>query len=409
MTAIPEAAAPRAVVQPGVAVTVAILLMASMTIMANATISSSLPGLRAHFADLPEIETLSGLLLTLPSLAIVLTAGLWGVAVDRLNRQWLLVGSALLYAAGGTSGLWAEDFWTMLAGRAVLGLGVAGTMTLAMTWGVDLFHGPARARFLGRQGAAMSAGGVVVSILGGALAAAHWRGAFGVYLLVLPIMVLGLMVLAPHARAHRARAAARLAAPAAAAAGAFPWRAFLLVGPLGFFFMVTFYVIPTRLPFHLQGMGVGNPLLIGVIMAGMTLSSLPGALAYGRVRRHLSAMAVFALSFGLMGAGMLVVALATTPALALAGTLLMGVGMGPAMPNYTAHLMAEVPPDQRGRASGMLTTAFFAGQFASPLVSAPLVAALGLVGAFEILAAAMIALAVVLGAAAAKARRLAPG
>lgn len=409
MSAASTGAAPQAPAAPGLAVTATILLMASMTIMANATISSSLPGLRAHFAGLPDIETLSGLLLTLPSLAIVLTAGLWGVAVDRMDRQALLVVSALLYAAGGTSGLWAQDFWTMLAGRAVLGLGVAGTMTLAMTWGVDLFHGPARARFLGRQGAAMSAGGVIVSLLGGALAAAHWRGAFGVYLLVLPIMALGLMVLAPHARAHRAAAAARGAARAGGAPGAFPWRAFLLVGPLGFFFMATFYVIPTRMPFHLAGMGVESPLLIGVVMAGMTLSSLPGALAYGRIRRHLSAMAVFALSFGLMGAGMLVVAVATTPGLALAGTLLMGIGMGPAMPNYTAHLMAEVPPDQRGRASGMLTTAFFAGQFASPLVSAPLVGAFGLVGAFEILAAAMIALALVLAGAAVGARRLATG
>jgi fucose permease len=47
--------------------------------------------------------------------------------------------------------------------------------------------------------------------------------------------------------------------------------------------------------------------------------------------------------------------------------------------------MAAVPPDLRGRASGLLTTAFFAGQFASPLVSAPLVARFGLEGAFEVL------------------------
>jgi MFS family permease len=144
---------------PGAPATAAVLLIASMTIMANATIAPSLPGLRDHFAATPEIETLSGLLLTLPSLAILLSAGLWGAMADRFNRQWLLVGSGLLYALGGTSGLWADSFEAMLAGRAVLGLGVAGTMTLAMTWGADLWHGEARARFLGRQGAAMSVGG----------------------------------------------------------------------------------------------------------------------------------------------------------------------------------------------------------------------------------------------------------
>lgn len=390
---------------PGRLVTVAVLLLASMTIMANATIAPALPGLRDHFADVPGIDTLAGLLLTLPSLAILLSAGLWGMAADRLNRQWLLIGAGTLYAVGGTSGLWAGSVEAMLAGRAILGAGVAGTMTLAMTWGVDLFHGPARARYLGRQGAAMSAGGIVVSILGGALAALHWRGAFGVYLIILPVVALAAVVLAGHAAAHRDGRAARTAARAAAPAGAFPWRAYAFVGPLSFFFMAVFYVIPTRLPFHLGGLGVSDPFIIGLIMAGMTLTSIPGSLAYGRIRRHMSAMAVFALSYAGMGAGMLVIAFATGPWGVLAGTLLMGAGMGPAMPNYTTYFMATVPPEQRGRASGMLTTAFFAGQFASPLVSAPLVAAFGLPVTFDILAAALILLGAGLAAVAATARR----
>jgi MFS family permease len=169
--------------EPGRNVTVAVLLLASLTIMSNATIAPSLPGLKAHFASTPGIETLSGLILSLPSLAIVLTAGLTGWLADRINRQTLLILSGLLYVLGGTSGLWVGSIEAMLVGRFILGIGVAGTMTLAMTWGADLWQGPARARFLGFQGAAMSGGGIVVVLLGGALAALHWRGAFAVYAL----------------------------------------------------------------------------------------------------------------------------------------------------------------------------------------------------------------------------------
>ena len=348
---------------PGPLVTVAVLLLASLTIMSNATIAPSLPGLREHFAQVKGIDTLAGLLLTLPSAAIMLTAGAIGWLADRVNRQWLLVGSAGAVAAGGASGLVAETLPQMLAGRIVLGVGVAGTMTLALTWGADLWQGPARARYLGMQGATLSAGGVVVMLLGGALASLHWRGAFAAYLVVVPVAALALYALAPYVRARTAQG--RVAANVGGAG--FPWRAYALVGPLGFIFMLTFYIMPTRLPFLLTDMGLANPALIGAAMALMTLVSIPGALLYGRLRRHVSAMAVFAGSYGFMGAGLLLVGMSGSLPGVIAGIVLTGVGMGPSMPNYSTWFMGFVPPPMRGRASGLLTTAFFAGQFASPL------------------------------------------
>ncbi|MGQ0567620.1 MAG: MFS transporter [Gemmobacter sp.] len=377
----------------GLLVTVAVLLLASLTIMANATIAPSLPGLRDHFADVEGIDTLAGLLLTLPSAAIMLTAGGIGWLADRVNRQWLLVGAAAAVALGGASGLLAQTLPQMLVGRFVLGIGVAGTMTLALTWGADLWQGPARARYLGMQGATMSAGGVVVMLLGGALATLHWRGAFAAYLVVLPVAALAIYALAPHVRARSARG--RVAAEAAE--GRFPWRAFALVGPLAFLFMLIFYIMPTRGPFLLSDMGLTNPALIGAAMALLTLASIPGALLYGRLRRHVSAMAVFAGSYGFMGAGLLLVGLSSGLPGAMAGIVLTGIGMGPSLPNYSTYFMGFVPPGMRGRASGLLTTAFFAGQFASPLASAPLVAAFGPRGAFEAMGLTLIALCGVLG------------
>lgn len=379
--------------QPGRWLTISVLLLAAMTIMANATIAPSLPGLKAHFADVSGIDTLAGLIVTLPSLAIMLTAGLIGAMADRVDRQKLLLASALAYAVGGTTGLWAGDLSMILAGRVLLGLGVAGTMTLSMAWAADLWQGPARARFLGLQGAAMSGGGIVVMLGGGALATLHWRGAFAVYALVLPIAIFAYLMLAPHARARAAKqAAGRGTAAARGPTEAFPWRAYALVGPLAFVFMASFYVMPTRLPFLLSDLGVHNAALTGAIMASTTLASMPGALLYGQVRRFLSPIAVFALSYLLMGAGLIAVSQAQGIGMVIFGSLLAGLGMGPSMPNYTTYFMGFVPPSQRGRASGLLTTAFFVGQFMSPLVSAPLVAQFGLGGAFAAMGTALMAL-----------------
>ncbi len=374
---------------PGRRLTIAVLLLASLTIMANATIAPSLPGLKDHFAAVSGIDTLAGLLLSLPSAAIVVSAGLFGWLADRMDRQRLLALAAVLYAAGGTSGLWADTLPQMLAGRVVLGVGVAGKMTIGMAWAADLWQGGARARFLGLQGAAMSVGGIVVMLLGGFAAMLHWRGAFAVYAIVLPVAALALVTLAPHAR----RINAARAMPAAARTGDFPWRAFAVVGPLAFLFMTTFYVVPTRLPFLMAALNVNNALVIGATMALMTVASVPGSLLYGRIRQYMTPMAVFAFSFALMGLGLILMSQATGLAMIVAGVIVAGIGMGPSMPNYTTYLMATVPPQLRGRASGMLTTAFFAGQFVSPLATAPLVGAAGLSGAFAAVGVAVIALA----------------
>jgi len=378
---------------PGPLVTAGVLLMAATTIMANATIAPSLPLLRAHFADVPGIDTFAGLLITLPSLAVVLTAGLIGWLTDRFDRQRLLLASGLLYAVGGTSGLWVDKLVPMLIGRMVLGVGVAGMMVLATTWAGDLWTGTARARFLGLQGAVMSAGGIVVVLVGGGLASLHWRGAFATYLLVVPVTALALAALAPYAR--RKASAVRIAV--AAGDLTLPWSAFAFVGSLGFIFMAIVYVMPTRLPFLLGERGVTNPMVVAAVMSMATVFSLPGALLYGRVRQRLSVMAVFALSWALMGTGMLLVSLAPTTPLIVAGVALIGLGIGPSLPNYMTYWLSVVEPGLRGRAAGMLTTVFFAGQFASPLITAPLVGAFGLSQTFEIMAFGQLALAGSLG------------
>ena len=375
---------------PNRAVTLAVLGLASMTIMANATVASSLPGLRAHYADVPHIDTLAGLIVTLPSLAIVLSAGLMGVLIDRWDRQKLLLVTALLYAVGGTSGLWAESLWGLLAGRLALGLGVAGTMSLGLTWAGDLWQGPARARFLGLQGAAISAAGIVFMLLGGVLASYHWRGAFAVYALILPIAALAFTALGPSAR--RIAAERDRPKPVRSNADRFPWAAYAFIAPLAFLFQTAFYVTPTRLPFHLEALGTTSPMVVGALMAALVCVSAPVSLMYGRIRQRLSAMTIFGLSFVLIGAGFLAHATASDWRGVLLGSLIAGLGMGISMPNYTTWFMARVPASMRGRASGLLTTAFFLGQFASPLVSAPLVAWLGLAGTFAAVGMALVVL-----------------
>ncbi|PRY92067.1 putative MFS family arabinose efflux permease [Hasllibacter halocynthiae] len=379
-------ASPRAA-GPGPAITAIVLAVSCLTIMANATIAPSLPGLAAAFADVPNIETLSGLVLSLPSLAIVLTAGLAGALADRIERKWLLAAAMALYAAGGASGLVATTLPQLLAGRVLLGIGVAGTMTVATILAAEYWSGAARVRLMGRQAAAMSAGGIAFLLLGGLLAGLSWRGPFAIYLAALPLalaVMLGLL----------GRAAP--AGPAPDGAAPMPWRVVARIGALAFFTMAMFYVIPTRLPFLLTEIGIDAPLAAGAAIAAVTAASTLSALAFPALRARMGPQAIFGASFLLMAAGYALIATAGGLPQVIAGTLVVGFGLGATMPNQLSWLMAEVPEAARGRAAGLLTTLVFAGQLASPLLAGLLATAFPLGAVFGLFAAVLALLGAIL-------------
>ena len=75
---------------------------------------------------------------------------------------------------------------------------------------------------------------------------------------------------------------------------------------------------------------------------------------------------------GTLYLGFAVIAGARILPVAMLGTVVTGLGLGLIVPNQTVWLMAHVPEEARGRASGLMTTLLFAGQFVSPLVSGAL-------------------------------------
>ena len=365
---------------PGPLVTAAVLAASSLTVMANATISPGLPGLEEHFQGIPHIRTLAGLIVTLPSLFVIFAAPVYGRLADRMDRVPLLLFAMAVYAIGGVSGFFLDSLPGILVGRAVLGLGVAGSMTLAITLAGDLWSGRARQKFYGLQASAMSLGGVVFITMGGMLAGMSWRAPFLIYLFAAPAAAL--IIYAFRGVDSRPDKSATASGADAAPAQSFPWSQVAIVYVIAFTFMTVFYLVPTRLPFLMGEIGIHSPQVMGMAMASMTLMGAFGATLYGFVRRFASALAVFAIGFGLQAAGLWILASADGLGTILPGMIVFGAAMGIMMPNFGTFLMARVPDAVRGRASGMMTTSIFAGQFASPIVAAPLAAMIGLSATF---------------------------
>lgn len=355
---------------------VVLLAAATLTVMAGATIAPSLPGLLAHFSDDPLAPRLVPLILTVPGLAIALSAPFAGVVLDRASKRDVLIGAMLVYAAAGSSGLYLTSLEAILVGRFVLGLAVGTIMTASVALVGDLYVGEMRERVMGWQGAAMSFGGVLFVGGGGLLAALGWRVPFAVYLAPLALVPLALVAI-PRRSAPSAEDDPGTILPPSSA---FPWRH---VGPLyllGALSMLTFYVVPTLIAFVVEAMveDGGAAALAGLAIGVATFCAGVVSLLYQRLHARLSFEAIAALGFGGIAAGFALVFAAQGLGVLLLGLAVAGAGSGTILPNNNAWLLSRIPAAMRGRASGGMTASIFLGQFSCGLVGPLLVAAGGL-------------------------------
>ncbi|ANZ41329.1 transporter [Lentzea guizhouensis] len=335
-----------------------VLGAATLTIMAAAIIAPSLPAM----SDVHGAGVLVRLALTITSLAIAVSAPLSGVFADRIGRKPLLVGALVLYAVSGTAGFFIGDLTVLLASRAVLGLAVGGVMTAVSALVTDWFEGPRRAKFLGLQQAFASLGGVVFLPLAGVLAGVDWRAPFWLYSVAAVVALAAIVGLHDEPRPHIATA--EKFTPPARAVGIY---VLALVATL------VFYMAPTQLPFLLAELHI-SPALIGVVIAGSTVTSAVGALLTPPGRPVAVSLALLGIGWLLAGTG--------TVAGVVAGLLVGGIGVGLVVPHLNVQLAGLAAPQHRGRVLSGLVAGIFLGQFLSPLVVAPLVALTGIAGAF---------------------------
>ena len=358
-TAAPGAPPGTAASSPDTQTRLTLLLLAALTVMSGATIAPALPAMEQHFAGTPRVELLVKLALTILGLVIAVSAPLSGVLADRYGRRPVLIGALLLYALGGASGLIAGSLGAVLAGRVVLGLAVAGTMTAAGALVNDLFSGPERGRFLSQQAAFTSFGGAVLLPLGGLLAGLSWRAPFALYALAL--LLLPLVLRLPRGVPVLERTQEPERPPR--------WGAIGLVYALALGYMVVFYLMPAQGPFLLGSLGA-RAAATGLLLGTFTLMAALTSLAYSRFAGRFDPRR--AASLGLLGvaAGWLIVSQAPGLGVALAGLVVGGLGGGLVFPNLYTWLADLTPPAWRGRVTAGMSSAVFLGQFLSPLLLA---------------------------------------
>jgi MFS family permease len=339
-----------------------LLFSSTLTIMAGATIAPSLPQIQQVFIENPNSEILTKLILTIPALFIAIFSPIVGALIDRFGRIKIMLGSLVVYGITGSSGYFLDDIYSILASRALLGIGVTGVLTSTITLIADYFKGEERNAFMGLQGAFVALGGVVSITLGGILAEISWRAPFLIYFSSFIVFIPAYIYLfEPDVKREETTEKNKSVEP-------YPQILVAIIYFTASIGMMLFYIIPVQIPFYFKEHTGASNTLIGLAIAASTLSSAIVSLNYKRIKAKWDYSMIYFFSFLFLGLGFIVIFYVRDYYMLLLGLLIGGIGMGVLIPNSNVWVVSLSPESMRGRLVGGLSTAVFIGQFISPFL-----------------------------------------
>lgn len=340
-----------------------LLLGSTLTVMAGGVLSPVLALVRNELAI---SDTAAGLLLTAHGLTIAIASPAAGWLIDRFGLRALLTSGFVVYGIAGGAGLVITSYTVLIASRLVFGLGAAAVFTGTTVALIAAYEGPERDRVMGWRGTAMSLGGVVWPLLGGALGGISWHAPFGLYLLGIPLG-LATTLLIPRLRptaeptpAGRAMALVRHQPVLVGYYLLFAIASVLLAAVLMF------------LPLRLDELGIDDPVRVAVYGTGLSVSMGLAGLSYGRLRRRLTYLGLLRICYLAFVIGFAVLGTSQRPVLLALAPAAVGLGLGLSIPALTILTGEAAPASLRGQIVSLAATATFLGQFAAPLLLGPI-------------------------------------
>jgi MFS family permease len=332
-----------------------------LPVMAIIALAPTLPTLLGHFRNVPNPALMVPLLITAPSACIALFAPGAGAIADCFGRRRLLLWSMAFYGAGGLVPFAIDNFWAVVAGRVVIGIGEAGVLTVVNTLLADYFEENARHRWLMIQGVVGSVLGTLTIASSGFLAAQGWQYPFLVYAIAIPILVASLAFLFEPAPRRRNSAAT------APAATPFPYAVAFMVAGVTVLLSTIYYVQVINFSVLLKDLGVGDPEKIGLSMAIPSIGVPLGAVVFKLTTRFGAGAQIFLVFLG-YAVGLSGIGLAPDYKVALGFAFVQQLANGIIVPALIAWAQSKFSFEHRGRGMGWWASSFFVAQFLSPAV-----------------------------------------
>jgi ACDE family multidrug resistance protein len=339
-----------------------------VTLMAVLGVASIAPALPRIAATLGVTPGHAGLLITAFTFPGVVLTTFAGILADRYGRLRILLPGLVLFAVAGVACSFATSLPALIALRVLQGIGASPIGSINVTLIGDLFSGRQRTRAMGFNASVLSIGTAAYPAVGGALAMVAWSAPFALAILALPVAVLVVRRLADIApRGERADLRKYFGGL---------WAIIRRREVLALFFASTSIFIllygayVTFLPFLMAGKFGSSPLAIGLVMAGLSISTAVTSGNLGRLAGRFGETVVLRIGFAVFAIGLGLIPFAWTVWALAVPAVLLGFAFATTIPVVQVLLAAVAPDDRRGAVMSLNGTVLRLGQTLGPPIMA---------------------------------------
>nr|WP_276207219.1 MFS transporter [Nocardia mangyaensis] len=353
----------------------------TLGVMAGAIV---MPVLEVMRGDLGVSGTSSGFIITAHGFAIAVVSPLVGRAIDRWGVRVPLAAGLILYGLAGGAGLVITSFPLLIASRLLLGVGAATVFSGTTVAMLSMATGTRRDQLMGWRTTATTAGGLIWPLLAGILGGISWHATFAIYLVGIPLGIASMLVIPKQPAAQEDRVAATTGSALDLVRrypGLLAWYGLMITTGLMMYSLAVF------LPQRLAQLGIAAPVFVSLFMVVQAIAAIAVGLGYARIRARFGLVSLLRVTACCWIAAFTVLGLVAHPVPVFVASALFGLGNGLMLPVITV-LIGDTPPEsRRGQATSLSGTAMFAGQFGSPLVFGPLMAATSITTGYLLAAA----------------------
>ncbi|WHH57795.1 MFS transporter [Petroclostridium sp. X23] len=270
----------------------AILSVSMITILGSLAVAPALAGIKSAFPQMGDEQI--QLVLTITPLFIIPSCFLCKYFTERIGMKKVLILGIILYLIGGVGAGLMPNFYMMLAGRAVLGIGCGLVTPMAQALISAHFSGRKKERLIGYSASASYLMGIISSVIVGKLVGIHWRLAFAIYFVALLTLGLNLRYLPNDSAGGINRNAKEVNQK-------FNWKAFLVILSMGLI-NVAFYTFSVSISLFMKQEGIGGTSSSGSVVAAFMLFGFLIGLITDKLRSTFKQF-IFALACIMMGTG----------------------------------------------------------------------------------------------------------
>ena len=281
-----------------------------------------------------------------------------GLLSFRFPKKLLTILGFALVIIGGICGFFLHStlglFYTW---SLVIGFGLGMFSPAVMSLLVDYFEGEERAEISGMQTSFINSGGVILTFVGGLLAAIAWHFSYLAFLAVVPVLIICMKNMPAKNRFPAERGTKQKIPPEI-------WYYFLTV----FLIFLVYNTFPTNIALFLHETGLGDAAMAGgvnaVFMVGGVVMGLIFSRMTGRFAEYFFAFAhlMLIISFSL-------ICVTESIAVVFIAAFIGGISISMTMPQAMYSVAGKIPPATGVAVFSLVSSvAPSLGSFASPAV-----------------------------------------